>query len=157
MREKSMQEQYRRISHLLMCIGRRRRQIGEHAMAELEIQPSQHFALVRLKHAGRMDSQARLAEMLQVSPASVARTLKSLDRDGYIARSGGMDGRCNEIAITEKGENMLCQSLELFRDLDARSYAGFSEEELSMLNGLLDKLLSNLNRIKNENEGEMHS
>ena len=152
-----MQEQYRRVNQLLMCIDRRRRQIGEHAMAELEIQPSQHFALVGLKHAGKMGSQARLAEMMQVSPASVARTLKSLDKDGYIARSGGADGRCNEIAITEKGEGVLGQSLELFRDLDARSYAGFSEAELYTLNGLLDKLLSNLNRIKNENEGEMHS
>jgi len=150
-----MQEQYRRINQLLMCIDRRRKQICESAMAELDIQPSQHFVLVWLKHVGRMASQARLAEMMQVSPASVARSLKSLDKDGYIARSGGTDGRCNEIAITEKGERVLEKSMCLFQNLDARSYAGFSEAELTLMDGLLDKLLSNLNQIKNEEE--MHS
>jgi DNA-binding MarR family transcriptional regulator len=150
-----MQEQYRRINQLLMCIDRRRKQIGENAMAELDIQPSQHFALVWLKHTGKMNSQALLAEKMQVSPASVARTLKSLDKDGYIARCGGTDGRCNEIAITEKGEGVLEKSMHLFQGLDARCYAGFSPEEMQMMNGLLEKLLTNLNQIKNE--GEMHS
>ena len=147
-----MQEQHKKINDLLMCIDRRRRQIGESTMGEMDIQPSQHFVLVCLKHVGKLASQARLAEMMQVSPASVARTLKSLDRDGYITRSGGADGRCNEIAITEKGEAVLSQSLKLFSALDARCFAGFSGEELMQLDGLLNKLLSNLNQIKNEGE-----
>ena len=147
-----MQEQHKKINDLLMCIDRRRRQIGENTMAELDIQPSQHFVLVCLKHGEKLASQARLAEMMQVSPASVARTLKSLDKDGYISRSDGADGRCNEIAITPKGEEMLCQSLKLFTALDERCYAGFSGEELTQLGVLLGKWLSNLNQIKNEGE-----
>ena len=145
-----MQETYKRINQRLMCIDRRRRQIGESAMAELDIQPSQHFVLVWLKHMGRAASQAKLAQMMQVSPASVARSLKNLDRDGYIARSGGADSRCNEIAITPKGEGVLSQSLELFQDMDARSFAGFSPQELAQMDALLEKYLENLNRIKNE-------
>lgn len=152
-----MQEQHKRINDLLMCIDRRRRQIGESAMAELDIQPSQHFVLVWLKHMGRMGSQAQLADMMQVSPASVARSLKSLDRDGYIIRSGGADGRCNEISITPKGEQVLSQSLRLFTDMDARCYAGFSPEELRQMDALLGRLLNNLKQIKNENEKEMNS
>ena len=106
-----MQKQHKKINDLLMCIDRRRKQIGENAMAELDIQPSQHFVLVWLKHMGRAASQSKLAEMMRVSPASVARTLKGLDRDGYITRTGGADGRCNETAITQKGERVLCESL----------------------------------------------
>ena len=147
-----MHECYRRINEQLMCIGRRQRQIGEAAMEELDIQPSQHFVLVWLKHVGRAASQSQLAEMMQVSPASVARTLKSLDRDGYIRRSGGTDGRCNEITITQKGESVLGQSLALFQGLDKRCYAGLSEEELAQLHSLLGRVLSNLTRIKNESE-----
>lgn len=147
-----MNNRHRRLNELLMCIDRRRKQIGEMAMGELDIQPSQHFVLVWLKRMGRAASQSKLAEMMQVSPASVARSLKSLDRDGYIARTGGADGRCNETEITEKGEAMLAQSLELFRELDVRCYAGFSHEELESMEMLLGKLLSNLNQIKSEKE-----
>ena len=147
-----MPEQYRRISSLLMCIDRRRRQIGESAMAALDIQPSQHFVLVWLKRMGRAASQAELAQGMQVSPASVARSLKRLDQDGYIIRSGGADGRCNEIAITQKGEDILSQSMRLFQDLDGRSFAGFSGDELEQLHGLLGRVLDNLNEIKNQEE-----
>lgn len=147
-----MNNRYRRLNELLMCIDRRRKQIGEIAMGELDIQPSQHFVLVWLKHMGRAASQSKLAEMMQVSPASVARNLKALDRDGYIVRTGGTDGRCNETAITEKGEDVLAHSLELFQALDERCFANFSEEELGSMENLLDKLLANLNQIKNEKE-----
>lgn len=147
-----MNNQYRKINSLLMCIDRRRRQIGENAMRELDIQPSQHFVLVSLKRMGRAASQTHLAEMMQVSPASVARNLKGLDRDGYINRTGGADGRCNETVITEKGEKVLCESLKLFQGLDERCYSNFSDEELDQMESLLGKLLSNLNEIKNEKE-----
>ena len=147
-----MNNRYHRLNELLMCIDRRRKQIGEIAMGELDIQPSQHFVLVWLKHMGRAASQSKLAEMMQVSSASVARSLKSLDKEGYILRCGGSDGRCNETEITEKGEAMLAQSLELFRNLDARCFANFSEGELDCMENLLSKLLNNLNQIKNEKE-----
>lgn len=150
-----MHTRFRNINNLLMCIDRRRRQIGENAMAELDIQPSQHFVLVWLKHVGRAASQAQLAETMQVSPASVARSLKALDKEGYIIRSGGADSRCNEITITEKGENVLSKSMNLFRKLDERCYAGFTEDELNQLQNLLSKLQKNLHQIKNESEKEM--
>jgi len=140
---------------MLMCISRRRKQIGEMAMQELDILPSQHFVLVCLKHMGRAASQVQLAEMMHVSPASVARTLKALDREGYIQRSGGADGRCNEIIITEKGDQVLLHSCSLFQDLDMRSYAGISEEELNLMEDLLGRMLENLSRIKDESEKEM--
>ena len=149
-----MQERYRSLNQLLMCIDRRRKQIGEAAMQALDIQPSQHFVLVWLKRMGRAASQSKLAEVMQVSPASVARSLKGLDRDGYIARSGGADSRCNETVITEKGQRMLDESLKLFLSLDERSYEGFSEAELAQMQGLLERLLNNLNRIKQKNGEE---
>ena len=124
-------------------------------MRDLDIQPSQHFVLVWLKHIGSADSQASLAQKMQVSPASVARSMKSLDRDGYISRCGGSDGRCNELSITPKGEKMLRSSLELFRELDERCYAGFGVDELEQMQNLLGRVLNNLNQIKNETEGEI--
>lgn len=147
-----MNNRTRKINGLLMCIDRRRKQICENAMQELDIQPSQHFVLVSLKHMGKAASQTHLAEMMQVSPASVARNLKGLDRDGYITRTGGADGRCNETVITEKGEKVLSESLKLFEGLDERCYSNFSDEELDRMESLLGKLLSNLNEIKNEKE-----
>lgn len=147
-----MNNRYHKLNDLLMCIDRRRKQICETVMQELDIQPSQHFVLVWLKHMGRAASQSKLAEMMRVSPASVARTLKGLDRDGYITRTGGADGRCNETSITQKGERVLCESLKLFEGLDERCFGNFSDEELNQMETLLNKLLSNLNQMKEEKE-----
>lgn len=147
-----MNTRLREINNQLRCIGRIRKQICEQAMAELQIQPSQHFVLVCLKRMGRAASQSQLAEMMQVSPASVARSLKNLDRDGYITRSDGADGRCNEIVITEKGLEELAQSMMCFQALDDRCYEGFTEAELDQLQLLLSKLLNKLNEVKNEKE-----
>lgn len=147
-----MNNRYRKLNNLLACIYRRRRQIGEATVSTLDIQPAQHFVLVQLTHMGRAASQSQLAERLQVTPASVARHLKALDQEGYIARSEGSDGRCNETVITEKGEAVLAKSMALFQEVDARCYANFSTDELKELERMLDKLLSNLDQIKNEKE-----
>lgn len=147
-----MYKRYREINELIMCICRRRKQIGESTMQALDIQPSQHFVLVWLKRIGRAASQTRLAELMRVSPASVARNLKALDKEGYISRTGGTDGRCNETVITEKGEAVLTESMQLFQSMDARCFADFTEAELDQMESLLGKLLTNLNQIKNEKE-----
>lgn len=150
-----MENQYRHINDLLLYIDRSRRQIGEAAMGDLGILPSQHFMLVQLKRMGRAASQSQIAQTMRVSPASVARTMKSLDRDGYIQRNSGEDARCNEIIVTEKGENVLRHSRAFFHRLDERSYADFSSDEMEQLARLLEKIAKSLSEIREGMEKEM--
>ena len=144
-----MNERFHRISHMQRHLGRMQHRIVEARVRSLGIHPSQHFMLMRLSDMGRFPSQSQIAEELDISPASVARTLKQLEAGGYIERCGSdVDGRRNEIAISRKGEEMVQRSKEIFDGLEAVSYAGFSEEELDQLEALLMREMDNLRRLE---------
>ena len=144
-----MIDRLHRISHMQRHLGRMQHRIVEARVRSLGIHPSQHFMLMRLSDMGRFPSQTQIAEELDISPASVARTLKQLEAGGYIERCGSdVDGRRNEIAISKKGEEMLQRSKEIFAGLEAVSYAGFSEEELDQLEVLLMREMDNLHRLE---------
>ncbi len=146
-----MEEQLRELIGKMLHIGRKRRQIVENTMGNMLLTPSQHYVLIQLKYKGCMPSQAQIAAVLNVSPASMARTVKSLDALGYIQRSScDSDSRRNEISLTEKGEQALEKSQALFRTLDERSFAGFSEEELAQFSSMLERILENLLDMEEE-------
>ena len=71
-----MNERFHRISHMQRHLGRMQHRIIEARVRSLGIHPSQHILLMRLSDMGRFPSQAQIAEELDISPASVARTLK---------------------------------------------------------------------------------
>ena len=144
-----MNEQFHRIGHMQRHLGRMQHRIIEARVRSLGIHPSQHLLLMRLSDMGRFPSQTQIAEELDISPASVARTLKQLEAGGYIERCGSdVDGRRNEIAISCKGVEMVQRSKEIFDGLEAVSYAGFSEEELDQLEALLMREIDNLRRLE---------
>ena len=144
-KELIMEGKFQKIRNLLMRNGRIHRRIVEGRIARLGIHSSQHILLMHLMHTGRMPSQTQIAAMLDVSPASVARTLKNLEAGGYIERFDAcMDGRCNEIGITEKGKAICSRSYEIFGEVDRLTYDGFTAEELEQLASLLDRVQENL-------------
>ena len=144
-----MNERFHRISHMQRHLGRMQHRIIEARVRSLGIHPSQHLLLMRLSDMGRFPSQSQIAEELDISPASVARTLKQLEAGGYIERCGSdVDGRRNEIAISCKGVEMVQRSKEIFAGLEAVSYAGFSEDELDQLEALLMREMDNLRRLE---------
>ena len=145
-----------------MHIGRMQHRIIEARVRRLGIHPSQHILLMHLSQLGRFPSQTQIAQELDVSPASVARTLKSWEANGYIERCGSdVDGRRNEIAITAKGEEMVRRSREIFDRLEAATFENFSDAELDCLEALLGKVMANLRRMEqdggNAGEEEMRS
>ena len=157
-----MNRRYHGICHMQMHIGRMQHRIIEARVRRLGIHPSQHILLMHLSQMGRFPSQAQIAEELDVSPASVARTLKRLETGGYIERCGSdVDGRRNEIAISKKGEAMVRRSREIFDRLEAATFENFSDAELDCLEALLGKVMANLRRMEqdggNAGEEEMRS
>lgn len=151
-----MENRYQELCVLQMCIGRMRHRIIDRRLRDHGIHPSQHFLLVKIERRDTIPSQASLAEEMNVSPALVARTLKNLENGGYITRAGSdADGRRNEIAITPLGESVLAEGRKVFREMDARSFEGFSREELDALGALLEKLHGNLCRLERTEREEL--
>ena len=94
---------------------------------------------------GQCQAQRELADLLHVSPAAVANSLKCLERDGYIRREPWQrDARRNRVILTEKGAAAVEGCRDVFRRVSARMMAGFTEEELQQLAWLQRRMLDNL-------------
>lgn len=148
-------QDYHKLCCRMMRAMRMHRRVIEGRIQSLGIHPSQHFVLMQLKREGSMASQAQIAGMMDVSPASVARTVKNLDEAGYILRADGRtDSRRNEISITPRGEAVLEASRGIFHHVDEAAYRDFSDVELAQLAALLDKMIANLSALE-QSEKEM--
>ncbi len=90
-------------------------------------------------------TQIEVAEQLRISPASVAVTLRRMERDGLVQRrEDTQDQRCKRIYATEKAKEIEEQCHGFFETLDEKMFAGLSAEELGTLSRLLDRIFDNL-------------
>lgn len=115
------------------------------------IHRSQHRMLMYLAKCETIPSQKDLAKHFGISPAAVAVSLKKLESDGYIKRekcSERSDSRFNEIKITELGRTVVVQSRKYFRHIDSQAFKDFSDSELEIFIGLLERVQENLKTIE---------
>ena len=94
---------------------------------------------------GQCQAQRELADLLHISPAAVANSLKCLERDGYVRREPWpRDARRNRVILTEKGAAAVEGCRTIFRRVSSRMMAGFTEEERGQLMGFQGRMLDNL-------------
>lgn len=90
-------------------------------------------------------AQRDLARQLQISPAAVATSLKSLEKGGYIRREAEeQDARRKRVYLTEKGRQAVVGCQESFRAVADRMLAGFSPQEREQLRQFRERMLNNL-------------
>ena len=90
-------------------------------------------------------TQRILAKQLNISPAAVTTSLKSLERKGYIQREhGDRDARCNQVRLTDKGRRAVEDCLVCLRRVSRRMYAGFSTQEQAAMRSFYLRMLDNL-------------
>ncbi|MBQ3090886.1 MAG: winged helix DNA-binding protein [Oscillospiraceae bacterium] len=94
-------------------------------------QPRILILLGQRKEDGSLPGQQELARSLRVSPATVAASIKSLERVGYIARqSDPVDGRRKRLILTEKGQWARERCIAVFDRLARELFEPMSREEL---------------------------
>lgn len=122
----------------------------EKRVTETGVYRSQHQALMFLgKHPEC--SQAELSEHLKISPAAVAVTLKKLECGGYVKREYCKgDSRVKKLSVTEKGKEVINQSIEIFKGVERDIFAGFTEEELNTMAGFLERMKNNMEEGKDK-------
>lgn len=145
---------YRALMHTYMGINRLQRTVLERELNKTGVYRSQHQLLMYISDNPNA-SQKDLAGMHHVSAATVAVSLKKLEHGGYIRRVVDQaDNRFNQICITEKGKEIVEGSIAYFQRVEAQMYEGFEPEELLELQGYLDRIYQNLNRLLPETERE---
>ncbi len=90
-------------------------------------------------------TQKELADSLHISPASVATSIKRLEKSGFVNRSTDKeDIRKNRLSLTDNGLNILKEFRSFCDETDKEMFKGFSEEECELLCDYLQRLYNNL-------------
>lgn len=100
------------------------------------------------RERGETPSQRELADLLHVTPATIATSLKSLERNGYVVREMDPDDcRRNLISLTQKAIEAMEETHKVFDWIDEAMFAGFTEAEVEQLNQYHLRMLQNLYAI----------
>jgi DNA-binding MarR family transcriptional regulator len=90
-------------------------------------------------------SQARLAELCDLEPMTLARLLERMEGDGWITRNrDALDRRSNCLYMTPEGERILRRMGRISADLRAQIIAGVSLEERAVFITVLEYLYATL-------------
>lgn len=135
-----------------MRIMRRHRCILDQRLKRTGVYRSQHQILMMLAEHSNT-SQKELAERLYVSTATIAVSVKKLEKAGFLTRLMDQeDNRMNKLCLTEKGRDMVVHSRQFFRNVEGQMFHNFSQEELGVMEGFLDRIYENLSQIPTEGE-----
>ena len=104
-------------------VARLHRSMMEHRLDGTGVYRSQHQILMFVSDNPNV-SQKELARMYGVSGATIAVSLKKLD----------------------KGRKVVEDSVKIFRRIECRMFEGFSENDMKVLGELLDRIYGNLNQ-----------
>lgn len=132
------------LTHLMILSNQNHKKALERSLDSFGLHRAQHRLLMTLA-CDRCLSQVELAKNLEVSPATIAVTLKSLEKAGLISRRAHQeDNRVNSVELTDAGRKIVEESREVFQALDERMYRGFSEEEKEQLCDFLGRIYENM-------------
>lgn len=86
-----------------------------------------------------------LARRLQVQPATITKMLKRMERAGFVERRPDLeDQRVSRVYLTEAGRAVRTDVQEVWRQLEAEAFGGFTVEERALLWEFFLKIRENL-------------
>lgn len=128
----------------LMLLHTLRRKYMHGLCGECPLVPGQ-YPLLRYLILYPDASQRELADGLFVSPASVALSTKRLEKAGFLEKRVNPENqRCKTLHVTKSGRAAESASREIFDLVDEQTFKGFSDEELTLLSGMLERMARNL-------------
>ncbi|GAA4326016.1 MarR family transcriptional regulator [Pigmentiphaga soli] len=119
-------------------------QFDRRARGNIELSRAQCRVAVYLSTFGQMN-QAKLAELLEVTPMTVARILDRMQEGGWIVRvQDPNDRRAFHVQATAKTDEVLVDAQRLGDEVVDTALAGLTPEERKVLIGLLQRVRRNL-------------
>ena len=95
-------------------------------------------------------NQCFLAELLEVSRASIGVSLRRMEKSGLVRReTDRKDTRYNRVFVTDEGRKVLKRAEEVVEEVAKRTLEGFTEEEITSLVSMMERMNVNLKEAKN--------
>ena len=90
-------------------------------------------------------SQKELAAKSFRDPASITRTIDILERKKFVRREKlASDRRQYLICLTKEGDTFINENIKLVEDMRTQSLKGFTVQEITQLNMMLNRIKDNL-------------
>ena len=106
-----------------------------------------------LKHSGELASVAEIAERMAVSMPSVSRTLRSLQKKGWISRqTDDADRRIVKVAVTPEGAKIAGENLDHIAKIFSGVVSVFTEEEIRTIAELYSKFAGAMTKLGRSEE-----
>jgi DNA-binding MarR family transcriptional regulator len=121
------------------------------------ITPAQAFVLEYLYgHSDEDVYQKDIEKTLDVSRATVANMLKTMEKNGLINRlKVEGDARLKKIVLTQEAYERQAHILERMRYVDAKATEGISDEELDAFYATLRKISHNMEQLRPPNRADV--
>jgi DNA-binding MarR family transcriptional regulator len=90
-------------------------------------------------------THSKLAERLGKSPATITKTVKRMEKAGFVERRPDpRDERLSRVYLTAAGRDIKSAVEGVWRSFEEQAFAGLDEEELAILRGLLLHICHNI-------------
>lgn len=94
-------------------------------------------------------SQKDIADKLQISPASLAMSIKRMCKAGLVEKvASETDLRTNKIKITPKGMQMHVDCMKACAQADQKMIEGLSEQEIEQFGDILSRIYNNMQKLE---------
>lgn len=148
-----MSRQIKNLMSSFLCFSTVHRKTCEKKVLKTGVFRSQHRILMYISQ-NQYQSQKDIAKAMDVSTATIAISIKKLQKGGYIKKSTDLkDNRFNQIELTEKGKEIVKLSYQIFDEIEQNLFKGFSESEIDNLIGYFKRMTDNLLDMNNKKEG----
>ena len=123
------------ISNLIAMIARGQSIYMNSRLGDLGINETQMHFLFEISHHDNLN-QERIATRCNINKGAVARSIRKLEENGFVARTIDENNRRqNMVSLTQKGEETLSKAIKILKEW---------EDEIIMEKGYVDKELLQL-------------
>ncbi|KAJ3198142.1 hypothetical protein HK101_008642 [Irineochytrium annulatum] len=134
----------RLMGQLSELVKLKRYKVHEKLVNHPELYPGQPPLLFQLEREDGQ-SQKKLAEQLQRSPATVTVMLKRMETSGYVRREADpKDLRSLRVYLTDQGRSALQELRIVIQELEQQAQKDFTPEESEIMSALAQRMLQNL-------------
>ena len=132
------------MSHALARVCRLLMRRAHTLLEDVGLHRGQHFVLRALWEREGY-TQSELAHQTRVSPATITNMLQRMERDGLVERRQDADDqRVTRVYLTDAGHRVQDAAEAAWRQIEDEAFAGFTADERSLLNDLLQRVRQNL-------------
>ncbi|GEB30832.1 MarR family winged helix-turn-helix transcriptional regulator [Brevibacillus parabrevis] len=139
------------LTHAMGHVMKLHKKNVEYLIQNYDVYPGQPILLMRLAHTDGL-IQKELARRIQVKPATLTVMINRMEKCGLVERRADeRDQRISRVFLTDKGRLATKAVKEALRVLELKCFEDFTDEEKIVLQGMLDRMHSNLMTFYMEN------